>query len=104
MAVGVPEVTVEGFLRSGRDEKIAAVAAAPVAAEMPAMMARVVFDIVSVCRLEVLEKQRTSTTYGVTTTTTTTTTRYTQSSGPLPFGTGRVTRADGGSDVPGCMN
>ena len=55
MAVGVSEVTVEGFLRSGRDEKMAAVAAAPVAAEMPAMMARVVLDIVSVCRLGVME-------------------------------------------------
>ena len=68
MDVGVSEVTVEGFLRSGRDEKIAAVAAAPVAAEMPAMMAKVVLDIVSVRRLEILEKQRISTTYKVTTT------------------------------------
>lgn len=46
MEVGVSEATVGGNLRSGRDEKIAAVAAAPVAAEMPAMMARVVLDIV----------------------------------------------------------
>ena len=44
--VGVSEDTVAGTLRSERDEKIAAVAAAPVAAEMPAMMARVVLDIV----------------------------------------------------------
>ena len=36
---------VGGSLRSGRDEKMAAVAAAPVAAEMPAMRARVVLDI-----------------------------------------------------------
>ena len=35
-----------GGLRSEREEKIAAVAAAPVAAEMPAMMAKVVLDIV----------------------------------------------------------
>lgn len=104
VAVGVSGVTSEGFLRSGRDEKIAAVAAAPVAAEMPAMMARVVLDIVNVCRLEILEKQRMFTTYKVTTTATTTSTRYTQSSGLLPFGTGRVTRVDGGSDVPGCIN
>ena len=41
--VGVSEETT---LRSARDEKIAAVAAAPVAAEIPAMMARVVLDIV----------------------------------------------------------
>ena len=44
--MGVPEGTVGGSLRSGADEKIAAVAAAPVAAEMPAMMAIVVLDIV----------------------------------------------------------
>ena len=37
---------VGGSLRSERDEKTAAVAAAPVAAEMPAMRARVVLDIV----------------------------------------------------------
>ena len=42
---GVSEGVVGGSLRSGRDEKIAAVAAAPVAAEMPAMMARVVLDM-----------------------------------------------------------
>lgn len=46
MEVGVSDDTVAGTLRSERDEKIAAVAAAPVAAEMPAMMARVVLDIV----------------------------------------------------------
>ena len=44
--VGVSGETVGESLRSGRDEKMAAVAAAPVAAEMPAMMARVVLDIV----------------------------------------------------------
>ena len=92
MLVAVSEEAVGGFLRSGRDEKIAAVAAAPVAAEMPAMMARVVLDMVSDCRLDFLEKQRISTTYKVTTT------QHTQSSGPLPFGTGRVTRAHGGRE------
>lgn len=45
--VGIVTGAVEGVLRSDRDEKIAAVAAAPVAAEMAAMIARVVFDIVS---------------------------------------------------------
>lgn len=40
------EVAVGGGLRSDRNEKIAAVAAAPVAAEMPAMIASVVFDMV----------------------------------------------------------
>ena len=34
-------------LRSGRDEKIDADIAAPVAADTPAMMARVVFDILA---------------------------------------------------------
>ena len=48
MEVEVSVDTVGGTLRSGRDEKIAAVAAAPVAAEMPAMMARVVFDIADI--------------------------------------------------------
>lgn len=48
MEVGVSEDTVGGSLRSGRDEKIAAVAAAPVAAEIPAMIASVVLDIVVV--------------------------------------------------------
>ena len=42
------EGTVGGSWRSGRDEKIAAVAAAPVAAEIPAMMASVVLDIMVV--------------------------------------------------------
>ena len=85
-------------MRSGRDEKIAAVAAAPVAAEMPAMMARVVLDIVIVRGIEILEEQQIlRDIQGMTT-------RYAQSSGPLPFGSGRVTRADGGSDVPGCEN
>ena len=37
-----------GALRSERDEYNAAVAAAPVAAEMPAMMASVVFDMVAI--------------------------------------------------------
>ncbi len=50
--VGVGTVVVEvggsvGTLRSRRDEKNAAEAAAPVAADTPAMMARVVFDILS---------------------------------------------------------
>ena len=39
------EGDVGGSLRSGRDEKMAAVAAAPVAAEMPAIIAKVVLDI-----------------------------------------------------------
>lgn len=77
MVVAVSEESVGGFLRSGRDERIAAVAAAPVAADMPAMMARVVLDIVSDCRLVFLEKQQIATTYILTTT------RYTQSSGPF---------------------
>ena len=77
VAVAVSEEPVGGSLRSGRDEKIAAVAAAPVAAEMPAMMARVVLDIVSDCRSNFLEKQRTPTTYNLKST------RYTQSSGPF---------------------
>lgn len=46
MEVGVFEGTVGGGLRSERDEKIAAVAAAPVAAEMLATIAKVVLDIV----------------------------------------------------------
>lgn len=42
------EVGADGrVLRSDREEKITAVAAAPVAAEMPAMIARVVFDILT---------------------------------------------------------
>lgn len=42
------EVGADGrVLRSDREEKIAAVAAAPVAAEMPAMIARVIFDILT---------------------------------------------------------
>lgn len=45
VGVGVLVVAVGSVLRSDREEKIAAVAAAPVAAEMPAMMANVVFDI-----------------------------------------------------------
>ena len=45
MEVEVSKGTAGGILRSGRDEKMAAVAAAPVAAEMPAMMTRVVLDI-----------------------------------------------------------
>ena len=44
--MGASEGTVGGSLRSERDENMAAVAAAPVAAETPAMMARVVLDIV----------------------------------------------------------
>lgn len=70
-------------MRSGRDEKIAAVAAAPVAAEMPAMMARVVFDIVIIRSPKVLKKRRASSTYE------TLITQYKQSSRPFP---GRVTR------------
>lgn len=46
MAVGGSEGTVGGGLRSERDEKMAAVAAAPMAAEMLATIAKVVLDIV----------------------------------------------------------
>lgn len=56
MEVGGSEGTVGDSLRSGRNERIAAVAAAPVAAEMPAMMARVVLDIVVLLMMEVNEK------------------------------------------------
>lgn len=45
MEVGVSEGGVGGGLRSERDEKMAAVAAAPVAAEMLATIAKVVLDI-----------------------------------------------------------
>ena len=38
---------------SERDEYIAAVVAAPAAAEMPAMMARVVFDMIAVGNEEI---------------------------------------------------
>ncbi len=53
----VSEGIVGGSLRSERDEKMAAVAAAPVAAEMPAMMARVVLDIEADCLLEVVKEK-----------------------------------------------
>ena len=43
IAIGVADA--EGALRSPREEKKAAVAAAPVAAETPAIIAKVVFDI-----------------------------------------------------------
>lgn len=46
LEVGVSRGTVGGGLRSERDEKMAAVAAAPVAAEMLATSAKVVLDIV----------------------------------------------------------
>lgn len=48
MELGASEDAVGGGLRSARDEKMAAVAAAPVAAEMPAMIARVVLDIMAI--------------------------------------------------------
>lgn len=42
---GVDAGTVVGVFFSDRDENMAAVAAAPVAADTPAMIARVVFDM-----------------------------------------------------------
>ena len=53
----VSEGIVGGSLRSERDEKMAAVAAAPVAAEMPAMIARVVLDIEADYLLEVVKEK-----------------------------------------------